>query len=198
MVGPGQDFIGRDDDVMRVIGEEGLSYFTFDGLRRITGSHPETLSRTLDRLEDDGMLVRSPDGYALTGKGKSSTQLRQAADSGSRVPILHTFLPYGTSASELVGALKGRWFDRMRWVGMSDLGEGVVMKWVTDDGRAVIDARLLAGQLDVEARVKGDADLGDAVRAAHQLMGRISRLYSNGRPGRKLMMHLGYFAPYAM
>ena len=73
------------------------------------------------------------------------------------------------------------------------------MKWVTDDGSALIGARFTAGQLDIDAKVATDADLPKAVRAAHQLMGRISRLYASPRPGAKLaMMRIGYFAPYAM
>ncbi len=189
----------RDAEVVRTIEEEGLSVFTFDGLRRITGAHPETLSRALERLEEEGMIVRSSDGYSTTGKAKELVALRPAYTIGKRVPILHTFLPNGASVRIIVSALKGRWFDRMRWVGMAESEEGVVMKWVTDDGSAVIDAKLSAGLLDVEARIKKDADLPSAVRAAHQLMGRISRLYASPRPGAKpSLMQIGYFTPYAM
>jgi DNA-binding Lrp family transcriptional regulator len=189
----------RDEEVFRVIGEEGLSMFTFDGLRRITGVHPETLSRSLERLEEDGIVARSPDGYSVTDKAKVAFGLRPAYGGEKRVPILHTFLPFGTSAGVIISALKGRWFDTIRWVGMAENEEGVVMKWVTDDGSAVVDARFASGQLDIEARMAKEVDLPKAVRAAHQLMGRISRLYSSTRPGsRVMMMHLGYSKPYAM
>jgi DNA-binding transcriptional ArsR family regulator len=189
----------RDEEVFKVIGEEGLSMFTFDGLRRITGVHPETLSRSLERLEEDGIVAKSPEGYSVTDKAKVAFGLRPAYGGDKRVPILHTFLPYGASAGVVISALKGRWFDTIRWVGMAESEEGVVMKWVTDDGSAVVDARFASGQLDIEARVAKEADLPKAVRAAHQLMGRISRLYSSARPGsRVMMMHIGNFKPYAM
>lgn len=189
----------RDAEVVRTIEEEGLSVFTFDGLRRITGAHPETLSRSLERLEEDGVIERSSEGYTTTDKAKQMVALRPAYIGERRVPILHTFLPYGASLRIIVSALKGRWFDKMRWVGMAEDGEGVVMKWITDDGSAIIDARFSAGQLDVEARLKEENDLPKAVRAAHQLMGRISRLYGSSRPGSKpLLMQIGYFMPYAM
>lgn len=189
----------RDAEVVRVIEEEGFSVFTFDGLRRITGAHPETLSRALDRLEDEGMIARSPEGYITTGKAKEAVQLRPAFTADKRVPILHTFLPYGSSLKIIVSALKGRWFDRMRWVGMAESEEGVVMKWVTDDGSALIDAKFSLGQLDIEARTKRDSDLPGAVRAAHQLIGRISRMYTSSRPGaRPSLMQIGYFTSTAM
>ena len=203
MISLGSDFgpgiSDRDAEIVRTIEEEGLSLFTFDGLRRITGAHPETLSRTLERLEEDGIIVRSPEGYSTTDKAKEAVGMRPAFYAGRRVPILRTYLPYGASVNGLVSALKGRWFDKMRWVGMSETEDGVVLKWVTDDGSAVIDAQLSMGMLDVEAKLKNDSDLPKAVRAAHQLVGRISRLYSGPRPGGKTMlMQIGYFRPYAM
>ncbi len=189
----------RDAGVVRAIEEEGLSVFTFDGLRRITGAHPETLSRSLERLEDGGLVVKSPEGYSVTDKARGSFAARPTFGGATRVPILHTFLPYEASMGTIVSALKGRWFDTIRWVGMSDTEEGLVMKWVTEDGTALIDARFSAGQLDIDAKVAKDADLPKAVRAAHQLVGRISRLYASPRPGSRLsLMRIGYFTPYAM
>jgi DNA-binding transcriptional ArsR family regulator len=189
----------RDAEVVRTIEEEGLSVFTFDGLRRITGAHPETLSRSLERLEDGGLVVKSPEGYTVTEKAKGAFALGPANGGAQRVPILHTFLPYEASARTIVPALKGRWFDTIRWVGMAETDEGLVMKWVTEDGEVMIDAKFSAGQLDIDAKIAKDSDLPKAVRAAHQLMGRISRLYASPRPGAKLaLMRIGYFTPYAM
>lgn len=188
----------RDAEIVRTIEEEGLAVFTFDGLRRITGTHPETLSRSLERLEDDGVLVRSSEGYSVTDRAREAFELKPAHAGATRVPILHTFLPYEASAAKIASALKGRWFDTIRWVGMADSEEGFVMKWVTEDGSALIDAKFAAGQLDIDARVSKESDLPKAVRAAHQLMGRISRLYQSPRPGPKVaFMRIGYF-PHAM
>ena len=189
----------RDAEVVRTIEEEGLEIFTFDGLRRITGVHPETLSRSLERLEDGGLLVKSPEGYSVTEKARESFEAKPAYSGARKIPILHTFLPYEASAGTIISALKGRWFDTIRWVGTAETEEGFVMKWVTEDGTATIDARFSAGQLDVEAKIAKEADLPKAVRAAHQLMGRISRLYASPRPGvRPSLMRIGYFKPYAM
>jgi DNA-binding HxlR family transcriptional regulator len=193
------DMNPRDAEVVRAIEEEGLSVFTFDGLRRITRSHPETLSRTLERLEEGGLVVRVPEGYSLAGRAKGTPALSATNDGARMVPILHTFLPYDASAGRIVAALKGRWLDNIRWVGLGETPDGLVMKWVTDDGSVIVDAKFAAGQLDIEAKIADDSDLPKAVRAAHQLVGRISRLYSSPRPGsRAALMQIGYFAPYAM
>jgi DNA-binding Lrp family transcriptional regulator len=189
---------GKDAEIVRAIEEEGLTVFTFDGLRRITGTHPETLSRSLERLEDDGVLVRSSEGYSITDSAREAFELKPAHSDATRIPILHTFLPYEASSAKIVSALKGRWFDTIRWVGMAGGEEGLVMKWVTEDGSALIDAKFGAGQLDIDAKISKESDLPKAVRAAHQLMGRISKLYQSPRPGSKVaLMRIGYF-PYAM
>ena len=49
----------RDADVLALIENEDLANFTFDGLKRRTGLHPETLSRILARLEQEGIVKRS-------------------------------------------------------------------------------------------------------------------------------------------
>ena len=98
-----------------------------------------------------------------------------------------------------MSALKGKWFDSMRWVGMADGEDGLVLKWVTDDGSVLVDAKFSGGQLDIDAKIAKEGDLPKAVRAAHQLMGRISRLYGSPRPGARLgLLRIGYFTSYAM
>jgi len=196
---PGCATSGRDSDVIRTISEQELSVFTFDGLRRLLGAHPETLSRSLDRLEESGMLTKSPDGYTTTPRAKIAYGIKAAAASGRWVALLHTFLPYGASQRVVVSALKGRWFDKMRWVGMTETDEGSVLKWVTDDGTVLINAKFESGQLDIEARVSKDSDIPGAVRAAHQLVARISRMYQSPRPGAApSFLRIGHFTSRAM
>jgi hypothetical protein len=189
----------RDAEVLRTIEGEKLAVFTFDGLRRITRAHPETLSRALERLEESGMVVRSPEGYTLAERARGPLPPKAAAAGSKSVSILHTFLPYPASAGKIADALKGRWFDNARWVGMAEVEDGFVMKWVTDDGTALIDAKFSSDQLDIKAKISRDSDLPKAIRAAHQLMGRISRLYNGAKPGNKTALtRLGYIAPTAM
>ena len=54
-------FSARDAEVLRFLGEEDLLGFTFEGLRRRLGTHSETLSRILHRLEDQMILEKMPD-----------------------------------------------------------------------------------------------------------------------------------------
>ena len=189
----------RDLEIVRTIGDEELSVFSFDGLRRISGSHPETLSRILERLEEQGFVMKSPDGYMTTGKVKSVSDRGRVYGSSNEVPLLHTFLPYGTAPEDVMVALAGKWFDSLRWVGMAEGEDGVVMKWVTDDGSVIIDLKMSSGQVDIDARMKNEGDFPKGVRGAHQLIGRIGRLHSMPRAARaSTPVKIGYFRPYAM
>lgn len=172
---------------MGKISEDGLTNFTFDGIRRITGAHPETLSRMLTRLEEEGMIEKSEDGYVMTEEARHAFGVHPLGMASPRVPLLHTMLPYDVSVRSIASQLKGRWFGSLRWVGYSDGEESTTMKWVTDDGGIQIDARFSGAVLDIEAKVRAGRNVNDAVRASHQLLSHISRLYSPAHGQRRIL-----------
>ena len=201
LTGGEQALSERDADIVHQIAQEGLTGFSFDGLRRLTGAHPETLSRILERLEAQGIVSRVPDGYAVAEQAKGQASFGSPFSGRSRISLLHTLLPYDVRPPAVVEALKGRWFDRLRWVGVAETEDGVTLKWVTDDGSVQLDARFAQGQLDIDARIGPGTDVSSAVRVAHQLMSRISHLYPGSRPRSRMMFEAvtdSRFRPAAM
>ena len=81
-------------EVLRFIGEEALLGFTFEGLKRRLGAHSETLSRILDRLEEQSILEKTEHGYQVTERGREVTSLRQLSASEPRLTLLRTLLPH--------------------------------------------------------------------------------------------------------
>ena len=183
-------FSERDAEVLRFLGEEDLRGFTFEGLRRRLGTHSETLSRILHRLEDQSILEKTSEGYQVTHKGKEMIGVKPLASSRShsatqhKVPILRTLLPYGRGSGEVVSGLKGRWFGPLRWLGYSEDERGTTMKWVTGDGAVQIDAIFSEGELTIEGNVLEGKDLTDAIKASYQLVGHLSRVSPSGPEGR--------------
>jgi DNA-binding PadR family transcriptional regulator len=167
----------RDMEVMQFIAEEGLLGFTFEGLKRRLGTHPETLSRILDRLEEQSVLEKGDRGYRVTQKGREVTGLRQLSAAESRVTLLKTLLPHVENPQEAVLQLRGRWFGPLRWLGYSEDEKGTDMKWITEDGSIQVDAIFSNGELTIEGKVREGKDLTDAIKAAHQLVGYISKVY---------------------
>jgi hypothetical protein len=178
----------RDTDVLSLIDEENLTTFTFDGLKRRLGLHPETLSRILSRLEQEGMVKKTPEGYRVTPK-ITKLKLHPTRDETSSVSLLQTFLPSDMLTQKLISELKGKWFGILRWLGISENSEGVTLKWVTEDGSAQIAANISGTALNIEAKFLSGANLNLALKAAYQLMAHIGKLYS----GTRLARHVAYY-----
>lgn len=167
----------RDMEVLRFISEEALLGFTFEGLKRRLGAHSETLSRILDRLEEQRILEKTEHGYQVTDRGREVTGLQFLSASEPRLTLLRTLLPYVENPREAISNLRGRWFGPLRWLGYSEDDKGTSMKWITEDGTIQIDAIFSGGELTIEGRIREGKDLTDAIKASHQLVGYISKVY---------------------
>jgi len=182
----------RDIDVLAFIAEEEFRIFTFEGLKRRLGLHSETLSRILDRLEEEGIVKKSSQGYAVTKEIAKHLRQHPGAEGNSRVILLQTFLPTDLPVEELISNLRGRWFGLLRWLGFAKSEEGVALKWVTEDGSIQIDAKITLNTLTIEAKFLHGYNRDLALRAAYQLMTHISKLsaHTHSQP---MATHVGYF-----
>src|SRR5512138_3059812 len=109
----------RDTDVLALIESEDLTVFTFDGLKRRTGLHPETLSRILSRLEEEGILKKEHTGYHVTPK-ITELKLCPPRSETPTTSLIQTFLPSDLAVQQLISVLKGKWFGYLRWLGISE------------------------------------------------------------------------------
>ena len=178
----------RDNDVLALLREEDLVTFSFDGLKRRLGLHPETLSRILFRLEQEGIVEKKPEGYSVTSRISEFLRI-PAYDGESRVPLLQTFLPSDVSVPQLVSDLRGRWFGFLRWLGLSDNGGSVTLKWITEDGGIQVEANISETALTIEAKFLQDKNMNMALKSSYQLLTHISRLCSPSRRAR----HVAYY-----
>jgi DNA-binding Lrp family transcriptional regulator len=177
----------RDTDVLSIIDEEDLTTFTFDGLKRRLGLHPETLSRILSRLEDEGIVKKTPEGYKVTPK-LTRLKLHTSRHETPSVSLLQTYLPSNMLTQQLISALNGKWFGILRWLGISETSDGVTLKWITEDGGIQIAANIIGNALNIDAKFIRDNNLDLALKAAYQLMAHVGKLYSKTR----LARHVAY------
>jgi len=178
----------RDADVLSLVNEEDLTTFTFDGLKRRLGLHPETLSRILSRLEEEGIVKKTPEGYQVTPK-ITKLKLGPARREAQTVSLLQTFLPSNMLTEHFISELKGKWFGVLRWLGMSETSEGVTLKWLTEDGSIQVAASISGNSLNIDAKFLTSNNLDLALKAAYQLMAHIGKLCT----GTRSATHVAYY-----
>lgn len=179
----------RDTDVLTLISQEALTRFTFDGLKRRLGLHPETLSRILSRLEQEGIVEKGPGGYKVTSRINQFPTVHPVGSDELRMPLLQTLVPSNVSQEQLTQNLKGKWFGLLRWLGSTESEEGITLKWITEDGGIQVNANILTPALTIEAKFLRDKDVDMALQASYQLITYIGRLCSSSQ----LIRHVAYF-----
>jgi DNA-binding transcriptional ArsR family regulator len=183
----------RDADVLALIENEDLAIFTFDGLKRRTGLHSETLSRILNRLEQEGIVKKEPQGYRVTPK-VTKLKLHQSPNEKPTTPLIQTFLPSDLMTQQLILALKGKWFGVLRWLGISENNQGVTLKWITEDGGIQISANIQGTALNIEAKFLTNNNLNLALKASYQLMSNIGKICQSSHAAKgALAQNVAYY-----
>jgi hypothetical protein len=187
----------RDADVLALIENEDLATFTFDGLKRRTGLHSETLSRILVRLEEEGVVKKEPEGYRVNPK-ITKLKLHRPHMEEPTTPLIQTFLPSDLMTPQLISALKGKWFGVLRWLGISENQKGVTLKWITEDGAIQIAANIQGTALNIEAKFLTSHNLNLALKASYQLMANIGKVCQSSHSARA--QNVSYFgeSPFMM
>jgi hypothetical protein len=183
--------------VLALIETEELATFSFDGLKRRTGLHSETLSRILSRLEEEGIIKKGPEGYKVTPK---ITELKLQAPLKERAstPLIQSFLPSDLMTQQLILHLKGKWFGMLRWLGISENSQGVTLKWITEDGGIQIAATIQGTALNIEAKFLTNNNLDIALKASYQLMTLIGKIAISTQVSRTAMRNVSFFGGFYM
>jgi hypothetical protein len=158
---------GRLDD--RVLGalNDFPGRIAFNGLRRALGAHPESLARALRRLEREGLIERSSEGYrALTPETPGASSL--VADLR---PIAQVRIPSGSSPGSVLARLTGHWFGGLRWVGAVDRPSGRLLAWARRDGSGYVLLGIHDGSLRVYVPDEGGpGEVAESEDAAYEVL----------------------------
>jgi hypothetical protein len=155
------------DDRVLVTLQEMHGRMAFSGLRRSLGAHPESLARALRRLEREGLVDRSSEGYrALTAPRPIGSAEGSELRSVARIEV-----PVGLDPDAILARLTGRWFGGLRWVGVVERPPQRLLSWAHRDGSGTVLLGAEGGALRIYT-TSGDAtgDSGDSEDAAYELL----------------------------
>jgi DNA-binding HxlR family transcriptional regulator len=164
------DFHNNDNKILSVLNEAGSNY-SFKGLMRKLGLHQQSLSRALRRLEEMGLVDKSPVGYRLSKTGESAISKFDAVRPKGReyMQLLQTYIPLNVRAVEVVRQLVGKWFKNLRWLGMIESGTGYTLQWSSDDGSFQINLRLIADYIVIETNASTEREKVEAMVGSYAI-----------------------------
>jgi len=165
----------RQREVLSALSEDSKAVYSFQGLRRKLGFHQEILSRTLDRLEDQNLVEKTSDGYRINSD-KDADQFGYVAEGPAiESHVVTAHLPREADVTLILNTLKGRWFGEFRWLGYSEIPSGLVLSWITDDGRVQLRAKISGDTLVISALYRSGTDAERAAMSAFELFDFLTR-----------------------
>lgn len=171
--GPSQELPELDLMVLRQL-HSGSAVLAFQGLRHSLHVHQERLSRSLQRLESDGLVRRTDKGYEITPNGARYALRGQVQPQLPRTQVLRSFLPEGTDPKIISAHLEGRWFGHLRWLGVREGPDSTDLRWVTDTNGIEVTLRISRGSLSVDTDAKDQDGMVEAFLAAQQIFSMVS------------------------
>jgi DNA-binding transcriptional ArsR family regulator len=170
------DFHNNDNKVLSVLNEAGSNY-SFKGLMRKLNLHQQSLSRALHRLEEMGLVEKSPVGYQLSKDGGSTiSRVGLHSPKGREyMQLLQSYIPLNVRAVEIVRQLAGRWFKNLRWIGMIDSGTGYTLQWSGDDGSFQINLRMISDYIVIETNASSEKEKMDAMVGSYAIYEQITK-----------------------
>lgn len=150
------------------------SEYTFRGIMRKLGMHQETLSRSLRRLLELGIIDKSNLGYRISDKMQN---LPKNKKNQAYTPILMSYLPPSVTGEKIITKIAGSWFKGLRWIGTSDDDGQQTLQWIKEKGLFHINLKILPNHVIIETNANNEKDIVDALSGAYRIIQKITVLY---------------------
>jgi len=172
-----QDFHNNDNKILSLLNQHTGSYFSFKGLMRKLNLHQQSLTRALNRLEELGLIQRSVNGYKLNKREqKCAISVPDKRKRSEYKQLLQTYIPTGIQTEEIVRALNGRWFSRIRWIGLMESEIGYMLQWINEDNTFQINVRIIWDHIIIETNAVSDEDKIEAMVGSCKIFEQITKL----------------------
>jgi len=190
------DFQTNDKKVLSILNQDNDladNQYTFNGLARKLGMHQQSLSRSLHRLENSGLVERSETGYRPSKNLRSILVKRSRLDLENLskkiskphlqfVQVLQLYIPSTVEVEEIVNKLVGKWFGNLRWIGLIDGDGGYVLQWASGD-KFQVNLKIVSRYAIVESNAVGDKSKAEAMVSAYRIFEQITKIFQKTKSG---------------
>jgi len=154
--------------------------YTFNGLVRELSMHQQSLSRSIKRLVDLGLIEQIKHyGFRLTKLGRHLGMANTSENSNIEYRK-YTQLAYldmhftKFNIDRVTSKLTGKWFENLRWVGkINDLGVSI-LKWKRYDNSFGINVTIMQGSLMIESDASLEKEIVEAARTIPKIVGMVT------------------------
>jgi len=183
------DFRINDSKILSLLNREiGSNYYSFTGLMRKLNIHQQSLARALNRLQGLGLIDRTSMGYKLTKNAvlllsKSDFDLSKTREGNERIELLQTYIPANVKANEVVTSLIGKWFNKLRWVGMIEGETGYILQWINENDTCnnsfQVDLKIVSNYIVIETNAVSQNEKIEAMVGSYRMLQHIIKLFQN-------------------
>ena len=177
------DFRMNDNKILSLLNHDaGSNYYSFRGLMRKLNIHQQSLARSLNRLQDLGLIEKSDTGYKLTKDGISvlskgnAKSLHKTKNGKEFVQLLQTYIPVNVKSRDITHALIGKWFNNLRWTGLLESEMGCMLQWISDDGSFQVNLRIVCDYIVIETNAISYKEKIEAMTGSYRIFEHIAKI----------------------
>ena len=179
-----EDLHTNDKKILSLLSLDETSQYSFTGIKRKLNVHQQSLTRALTRLEDLGFIEKSLAGYKL----KNSEDTSQIYDANARhissvikndgmvFQLLHARIPVLVDIEKIFQGLRGKWFDKNRFIGSTKIDNGYVLKWLNEKGPFELIVTLIGNYCLVDTKADSEDFKLEAMFGATRIIKEITKI----------------------
>ena len=179
-----EDLHTNDKKILSLLSLDETSQYSFTGIKRKLNVHQQSLTRALTRLEDLGFIEKSLAGYKLKNSGDTSQMYDANArhisslikNDGMVFQLLRARIPVPVDIEKIFQGLRGKWFDKNRFIGSTKIDNGYVLKWLNEKGPFELIVTLIGNYCLVDTNADSEDFKLEAMFGATRIIKEITKI----------------------
>ena len=174
------NYNNRNSNLLTLLSESPNIEVTFQGLKRKLGWHQEILSRTLKRLEQDEIIIRTSSGsYRLCNHQNMHNYQSLGMFQEGGVPVTQLWIPPNLNPETIISKLKNTWFGNWRWYSYKNGKSEKILTWISEDGKIWVNIRFRDNAMFIESGPVGIIGREKCIYSGYEMLKRLMQIFNN-------------------